>query len=258
MGGADEQQGSVFPEVRRVDLGAPLRWLRAGWSDLRRAPVAGGFYGVVLALMGFTLTAVIGKAAYALALVTGFLLVGPFLAMGLYDISRRLERGEPARLADTLTAWKVNVPAIGLYAVILTLLMAVWLRVSVVVVALFFEGGVPSAGTLLKDVLASDEGLGFVVAYGAAGAGFALLVFATSVVSLPMLLDRPGMDTITAMIVSFNAMRVSFGPMLLWAALIVLITAAGFLTYYIGLIVAIPLVGHATWHAYRETVIRES
>jgi len=257
MGGADEQQGSVFPEVRRVDLRAPLRWLRAGWGDLRRAPVAGGFYGVVLALMGFTLIAVIGRAAYALALITGFLLVGPFLAMGLYDISRRLERGEPVRLAETLAAWKVNVPAIGLYAVILALLMAVWLRVSVVVVALFFEGGIPSAGTLLKDVLASDQGVTFVLAYGAAGAGFALLVFATSVVSLPMLLDRPGMDTITAMIVSFNAMRVSFWPMLLWAALIVLITAAGFLTHYIGLIVAIPLVGHATWHAYRETVTRE-
>lgn len=258
MGGADEQQASVFPEVRRVDLGAPLRWLRAGWADLRRAPAASGFYGIVLALMGFTLTTFIAEAAYALALATGFLLVGPFLAMGLYDVSRRLERGEPAGLPTTLTAWKANVPAIGLYAVILALLMAVWLRVSVVVVALFFEGGVPSAGSFLHDVLASDEGLTFLLAYAAAGAGFALLVFATSVVSLPMLLDRPDMDTITAMIVSFNAMRINFWPMLLWAVLIVLLIGAGLLTYYIGLIVAIPVVGHATWHAYREAVTRDS
>ena len=148
-------------------------------------------------------------------------------------------------------------PAIGLYAIILTLLMAVWIRVSVVVVALFFEGGMPSSATFLHDVMASEEGLVFLAAYIAAGAGFALLVFATSAVSLPMLFDRSHMDTITAMIVSFGAVRSNFLPMLTWGALIALIVALGFLTYYVGLIVAIPLIGHATWHAYRDLVAAE-
>lgn len=258
MSEVDQQQVYVFPQVRRIDARAPLRWLRAGWTDLLHAPVASGFYGLVLALMGLALVRFSDKAAYALALVTGFLLVGPFLAMGLYDLSRRLERCERPRLAPTLSAWKANLPAIGLYAIILTLLMAVWIRVSVVVVALFFEGGMPSAAGLAHDVLSADEGVIFLVAYVAAGAGFALLVFATSAVSLPMLLDRSHMDTITAMIVSFNAVRTNFLPMLTWGVSIVLIVAGGFLTYYVGLIVAIPLIGHATWHAYRDLVVAEA
>jgi uncharacterized membrane protein len=94
----------------------------------------------------------------------------------------------------------------------------------------------------------------FGAAYLAAGFGFALLVFATSVVSLPMLLDRPKMDTLTAMIVSFNALRLNIQPMLLWGALIAVLVAVGFALYYLGLIVVLPLIGHATWHAYRETV----
>jgi uncharacterized membrane protein len=174
--------------------------------------------------------------------------------MGLYDVSRRRERGERVTLGPTLTAWKANAPAIGFYAVILALLMAVWIRVSVVVVALFFEGGVPTLQTLARDIVSSENGLFFLFAYLAAGAGFALLVFATSVISLPMLLDREKMDTLTAMITSFNALRLNFAPMVLWAAIIVVLTAVGFGTFYLGLVVLMPLVGHATWHAYREAV----
>jgi uncharacterized membrane protein len=257
MAELEQSRVESLPAVRSALRGAPLRWLRSGWHDMTRAPAASLFYGVVLALMGLALTTVIDRAAYALAVVTGFLLVGPFLAMGLYDISRRLEQDEPVRLAATLTAWKANLPAIGLYAIILTLLMAVWIRVSVVMVALFFEGGVPTAAMLLRDILAAEQGLAFVFVYVAAGAGFALLVFATSVVSLPMLLDRSRMDTISAMIVSFNALRLNFRTMLIWAGLIALVTAFGFATFYLGLIVAIPVVGHATWHAYRDVVAQE-
>jgi uncharacterized membrane protein len=243
-----------FPEVNVLQRGAAWRWLKAGWDDLRAAPGASLFYGAVLALMGWVLRHFFGEAAYALAFATGFLLVGPFLAMGMYDISRRRERGLPVSVGATLTAWRANVPAIGFYAVILALLMAVWIRVSVVVVALFFEGGMPNAATLLPDLAHSENGPFFLLAYVAAGFGFALLVFATSVVSLPMLLDREKMDTLTAMITSFNALRQNFAAMLLWAVVIVGLIALGFATFYAGLVVVVPLIGHATWHAYRETV----
>jgi uncharacterized membrane protein len=243
-----------FPEVNVLPPGAPWRWLRRGWQDLRAAPAASLFYGLILAGMGMVLGRFFGGAAYQLAFATGFLLVGPFLAMGMYDISRRRERGQPVALLPTLTAWRANVPAIGFYAVILALLMAVWIRVSVVVVALFFEGGMPSAATLLKDLTESDSGLFFLAAYAAAGFGFALLVFATSVVSLPMLLDRSNMDTLTAMITSFNALRLNFPTMLLWALVIVVLVVLGFATSYAGLVIVLPWIGHATWHAYRETV----
>lgn len=110
-------------------------------------------------------------------------------------------------------------------------------------------------GTLLPELLASADGLAFLAVYVAAGFGFALLVFASSVVSIPMLLDRRDMDTFTAMIVSFNAVRLNFRPMLLWAALIVLLTLAGLATWNLGLVLTLPLIGHATWHAYREVVV---
>ena len=245
---------SGLPRPREVGAAAPWRWLREGWRDFRAAPGASLFYGAVLAGMGAVLTQVWGRGAIEIAFLTGFLLVGPFLLMGLYDISRRVRRGERAMVMDTMTAWKANIAAIGFYAVILALLLAVWIRVSIVVVALFFPDGVPSGAALAARLAGSPDGIAFVAAYLAAGFGFALFVFATSVVSLPMLLDRPGMDALSAMITSFNVLRANFVPMLVWAAIIVVLTGLGFASFYAGLVVVLPVVGHATWHAYRDTV----
>jgi uncharacterized membrane protein len=243
----------AWPRARVVGMDAPRRWLRKGYADLRAAPGASLFYGAVLALMGFVLTRYYAGAV-GLAFVTGFLLVGPFLVIGLYDVSRRRERGEPPRLAPTLAAWRENAPAIGFYGLILMLSLAVWIRVSVVVVALFFPDGVPSAAGFVAQLGREPDAWAFVLAYFAAGAGLALLVFATSAVSLPMLLDRGNMDVVSAMIVSFNVLRLNFAPMMLWAATIVALTGIGFATWYLGLVVALPLIGHGAWHAYRETV----
>lgn len=249
----DQDAPFVWPSVRTIDSRAPWRWLRAGWNDLRAAPLPGLFYGAVLALMGFLLTRYYAGAV-GLALTTGFLLVGPFLAIGLYDVSRRRDRGDAVALAPTLTAWKANLPSIGFYALILTLSLAVWIRVSVVVVALFFPDGTPTLAEFVGELGRSPDAWVFLLAYAAAGAGLALLVFATSAVSLPMLLDRDTMDCISAMIVSFNVLRQNFRPMLVWGVIIVVLTALGFATFYLGLIVVLPLIGHATWRAYRETI----
>jgi uncharacterized membrane protein len=247
------EQPFAWPVVRAIGMDAPRRWLGKAFADLRAAPAASLFYGACLALMGFLLTRYYAGAV-GLAFTTGFLLVGPFLAIGLYDISRRRETGEPVRLAPTLGAWRANAGAIGFYALILTLSLAVWIRVSVVVVALFFPDGVPSAAEFGAQLLRSPDAWLFVLVYTAAGCGLALLVYATSAVSLPMLLDRRNMDVISAMIVSFNVLRTNFAPMMLWAATIVALTALGFASLYVGLVVALPLIGHGAWHAYREAV----
>jgi uncharacterized membrane protein len=253
-GGAPRDEAPfVWPVVRTVGADAPWRWLRKGAADLRAAPAASLFYGAVLAAMGFLLTRYY-TGAVGLALTTGFLLVGPFLAIGLYDVSRRRERGERVVLAPTLAAWRANIAAIGFYALILTLSLAVWIRVSVVVVALFFPDGTPSVAGFVAELARSPDAWFFLAAYAAAGAGLALLAFAVSAVSLPMLLDREDMDAISAMIVSFNVLRRNFLPMIAWAGIIAAMAGAGFATYFAGLVVTLPIVGHGAWHAYRDTV----
>jgi uncharacterized membrane protein len=240
----------TFAPIRRVAPAAPFTWLALGWRDLRRAPVASLAYGVAFALMGWLIHFVFRNAyEYVYGLAAGFLLVGPALAAGLYDISRRLERGEPVALAPTLAAWRANPGAFGVFAVILLVLLLVWSRASLVIFALFFSGGLPSLQDLLSQVLSAAH-WDFVLTWFAAGSVFALLAFAAGAVSVPMMLDRRT-DAVLAVLNSVRALIANPLPMALWAALIVLLVAGGFATLMFGLVVTGPLVGHATWHAYR-------
>ena len=244
---------SAFPAVRRIDSAAPLRWLAAGWRDLRAAPAASLFYGAAFALMGWLIYFVFRRAhEYTSALTAGFLLLGPFLCTGLYDISRRLAAGQRVSLSETMTAWRANLGAFSLFALILTVVMLVWARASLVTFALFFSSGMPSLSGFLGRV-ASPEHWDFVLTYFAVGSLFATIVFALSVVSVPLMLAR-GTDTIVAAITSVRALAANPLPLLLWAALIVVVVGAGFATLFFGLLVAVPVVGHATWHAYVDIV----
>ncbi len=246
-------QTFVWPQVRTVRYDAPLRWFARGFADLAAAPLVSVFYGVILAAMGYLLTHYYAGAV-GLAFTTGFLLVGPFLAIGLYDLSRRRERGQPLRLSPTLMAWRANSPAIGFFALILMLSLAIWMRVSVVVVALFFPDGAPGFDEFIAHLGSSGEAWAFVAIYCTVGAALALCTFATSAVALPLLLDHERMDAISAMISSFNVLRQNRGPMLLWGALVVILTAIGFATWFVGLALVLPMIGHGTWHAYRDTL----
>ncbi|MEQ8660398.1 MAG: DUF2189 domain-containing protein [Gammaproteobacteria bacterium] len=242
------------PRLRAVGITAPLRWLGHGFADMLAAPGASLFYGSVLALMGWALVTYYG-GAIGLALTTGFLLIGPFLAVGIYDISRQLAGGTALDVARTLTAWRANRPAIGFYALILMLSLAVWMRISVVLVALLVPNGFESLADFLALMARSPGMWVFLLIYLGIGALLATFSFAISAVALPMLLDRTEMDAISAMIASFHAICRNPRPMLLWAALIVVLIGAGFTTWFVGLVITVPLVGHATWHAYRDVVL---
>ena len=243
----------LFVPVRRVGLGEPLRWLAAGARDLRRAPRVGFFYGAAFAAMGWAVVLVFrGAPEYAYALTAGFLLVGPFVATGLYDASRRLARGERVRLADTLLAWRANTGAFAVFGLVLLVLLLLWSRISLVIFAVFFASGVPRIDQLLARLL-SLEHWDFLLAWAAAGFVFAALVYAASVVSVPMMLDR-GTDAIVAALTSVRALAANPGALALWAACIVALVGIGFATAFVGLLVTAPLVGHATWHAYRAIV----
>jgi uncharacterized membrane protein len=250
---ADDDPGLPFPTVREVSLGAPFRWIARGIADLRACPGPSLFYGLCFAAMGsLTVAMFLHAYEYIAALASGFLLVGPLFAMGLYELSRRRERGEPCALAPTLTVWRRNMSNIGVFAVVLGVVLLVWARASMVVFALFFTEAMPSLDSLVEQLL-TLRNLEFFGTYLGVGLVFATIAFAASVVSVPLMLDR-NQDAITAMLASFGALLNNPGPMLVWATLIVVLTAIGFATLNIGFVVLMPVIGHATWHAYRDLI----
>lgn len=250
---ASEDAASRFPVIRRIGFSAVGGWLRAGWRDFRLAGLASIFYGVCFAAAGWLMQAVFAKA-YALfaGLTTGFLLLGPFLTLGLYDLSRRIERKELPELAASLAAWRPNLANIGLFAALLAVVLLVWARASIVIFALFFAGGLPTFADVVRTVLTFEQ-VDFALVYFAVGGFFAAFVFAISVVTVPLMLDRKT-DAVTAAIASLLACGRNPGPILLWAACIAVLAAIGFATAFVGLVFTMPLVGHATWHAYRDLV----
>jgi uncharacterized membrane protein len=242
-----------FPRLRRVDAGAPFQWLRLGLADLKACPGAGLFYGFCFALAGYLIAWILRDSPQYLAAATaGFLLVAPALSIGIYEVSRRRERGEPCALAPTLMAWRENTANIGLFSLVLLMVFLIWARASLVSFAMFFSGAMPDVRSMLAQV-SNPENLGFLVAWLAIGAVFALLVFAISVVTIPLMMDRRH-DAVTAALVSVQVVFKNPGAMAMWAAIIAWSCAAGLLMGFIGIIVVAPLLGHATWHAYRDLV----
>ncbi len=246
-----------FPTIENIHVADVPRWLRAGWQDFRSAGWASLFYGLCFAVAGLLMSIVFAKA-YALfaGLSTGFLLIGPFLALGLYDLSRQNERGIRPQLAPTLAAWRPNLANLGLFAALLAVVLLVWARASIVVFALFFTGGLPTFGDVVRTVLTFEQP-DFALVYFAVGGFFALFVFAISVVAVPLMLDRQS-DAVTAAIASLVSCGRNPLPMLLWAMIIVLLVGIGFATLFVGLIITMPLIGHTTWHAYRSLVADEA
>ena len=240
--------------VRYVTTAEPWEWLTAGWRDLLKTPFSSIAYGAIFAVMGYILVmVVVERFQMAFALITGFLLVGPFLAMGFYELSRRTEQGESAHLGHALTAWRGNTLNIFIFGMLVALIMVVWVRLAALIYAVVFVGSTPMVESDLTRLFFSGDGLIFLLVFAVTGAVLATVVFTISVVSIPMLMDRR-CDVVTAIVTSIAAVRLNPLPMLLWAALIVVFTGVGLLAFFAGLAITLPLIGHATWHAYRGLV----
>jgi uncharacterized membrane protein len=240
---------TVLPFVapcHRLRINAPLQWISKGWSDLRRAPRQSLGYGIAIALLSWLVTGIgmkLGSYWAVLVLLSGFVFIAPVLALGLYSISRQLERGEQPSLARCFVTKRKSLGNAMVFALALLVLFLVWARAGSMVHVFFPESG----GT-------DWQQLAMFLAIGSAvGSIFALLTFIFSAFSLPMICDRET-DAITAIVTSVNAVLRNKPAMAVWAMLIVGLTAIGFATALIGLAVTIPLLGHATWHAYRETI----
>jgi uncharacterized membrane protein len=239
-------------ELNTLRWSDPLHWLRLGARDFARSPGSGLFYGACFMFMGLALLKAFESApAYVLALSAGFLLVGPLLCLGLYRISQQLERGEPPDFGASLSAWSTRSGTLAIFAFVLLVLEMLWGRAALVIFAVSFDGMPDFRGSILA--LLDPENLGFIVAYLAVGGVFAGLIFAISVVAMPLILDRP-VDAITAGLTSLRLVFSQPGVMLLWGALITLLVVIAMLPWFAGLLVVGPVLGHASWHAYRSAI----
>ena len=239
--------------LQKLRWGDPLRWLLQGLQDVRSAPGIAVFYGVCFWLMALLLGWVFRtRPEYTMSMASGCLLIGPFMAMGLYDTSRRREAGLRPSLSESLTCWDSHMGSMGMLMLVLVVLELLWGRASLVVFAVFFNTGMPSTTGVLQAVF-NPENWSFVAVYAVVGGAFAALVFSTTVVSIPMILDRDT-DALTAGITSFRVVLENTAVMLWWGALITAIVGVSLWYWGVGLLLAGPVLGHASWHAYRASV----
>ncbi len=243
--------------INKIRADEPWRWLAAGWADLWAMPFYSLCYGAGFAALSFLIVGGMFAAQWgpiALALGAGFMLLGPLLAMGLYEASRRREAGEALSLKAVFFVRAEAPSQLAFLAFVLSLLLLVWMRVALLLFALFFGSQVmPSLENFLPTLLFTPHGLGLLIVGSALGGVFAVFCFSISVVSVPMLLVRD-VDSLSAMHLSFRSVQENFWPMMLWGWIITLVTMVGMATFMVGMIVAFPLIGHASWHAYRGLI----
>ena len=238
--------------LRPLSFADPLRWIALGWRDFIRCPAIGLFYGGCFVVMGWALLKVYEAApAYVMALSAGFLLMGPFLCLGLYRASQRLEQGEKPDFGDSLLAWDTRTGQLAIFGFVLLILEMLWGRATLVIFAVSFDG-MPDLQASLR-ALTDPANLGFIVAWLGVGALFAGLIYAVSVVSIPMILHRQT-DAITAGLTSMRLFFTQTPVMIFWGALITVLVVLAMLPWFAGLLVVGPVLGHASWHAYRAAV----
>lgn len=239
--------------VRSVALWRPLVWLRLGWQDMLAAPSASLLHGMCVFAGGWIILA-IARTAWPLApgAVSGFVLVAPILATGLYELSRRRQTGERPRLAHAIDAWRRGTRPLVALGVLLFAAATAWVIVSALLVGLFARGPIAQPLDFLRYAVSGQGWLLFSLWLAAGGLG-AALTFAATAVSAPLLLDR-AIGLRAALLTSVRAVGDNPLPMALWAALIMLATLASLATLMVGFVLAVPVIGHATWHAYRELV----
>ena len=238
--------------IRNIPLLRPLGWLACGWRDLMRCPLPGLLHGLALAAVGAVLIALAHDHFWLLSgAFTGFLLVAPVLATGLYAISRALERGQRADLSVAIAAWKPE-GRLVVFGVLLAFAGTGWVMTSASLITGFAPVPVRTPLDFIWVVVLNDHSHLFEI-WLALGALLAAPVFASSVVALPLLLDRE-IGVLAAVLTSWRVVQAHPLPMALWAGLLMGLTVLGMITGLLGLIVVAPWLAHASWHAYRDLV----
>lgn len=246
---------SAIPDIVPLAPGDIAGLLAAGWADFRRAPAFGLFFSFVYVLGGWLLWyvfALAGNEFWFIPVAVGFPILAPFAAAGLYEVSRRLERGEPLSWGAVLgCVWRQKERQIPSMAVVILLIFMFWVFVAHTIFALFF--GLQAITGTTWSMLLSPNGVAMLAVGAAVGGAMAAALFAITVVGLPLLLDKE-IDFVTAMITSVQTVLAAPVAMFAWAAVVAGALFVAMVPGFLGLFVALPVLAHASWHLYRRVL----
>ena len=250
--GQDRQNSDAL----QVQIYAPLLWLRSGWRDARRHWGTSIGYGALIMALGWTLLVFCGTHPYFIAAaISGFLLVGPLMSAGLCELSRRYSMGESATFDDSLEGFARNASALMQFGVVLAICAAVWFLISATLLGTVFHVAAPDMSETLYRGFVDSTNRSQVLAYICVGGMLATAVFSVSVVAIPMMIDQSA-SVGQAMRASLHAVLRNIPTMILWSALILVLTIIGYTTLLAGMLLIAPLLGHATWYAYADMIAR--
>jgi uncharacterized membrane protein len=242
----------IHVDTRTVASSRPFDWLRLGWQDLKACSPASLAYGMLMAVLGWILLMMLGSHPYfASAAVSGFLLLAPVMTTGLCELSRIRQAGRSPDFGDSLDVVNREGRALFRFGVILGGGALLWFALSELLLARLFDVRLPSVADTYYVGFLSAANRAQVLWYIGTGALLALMVFLVSIVTVPLIIDRHA-RVLEAMSASLRVAGANPGPMIVWSGLLVVMTIVGFATLMLGMIVLIPLLGHATWHAYKD------
>lgn len=248
------------PKLRVLDVGPmrPLRWLGLAWRDMERCPTPGVLHGLLLAVVAAGWTWLHREDFWwIVAMVASCMMIAPLLAVSLYDISRRLERGEEPSLRHTVSIWLCGDIRLVRFGSLLALTTLGWFFCSALLVEWMVPASVRTPADFVRLVVLRPEGILF-EAWMVMSGFMAAPVFASSVVTIPLLLDHPRLTVMQAVSTSWRVVAANPVIMVCWALLLALFTTLGIGSAFLGLLAVVPMLGHASWHAYRDLVARST
>jgi uncharacterized membrane protein len=260
MNAAARSAGQSVPNVKitinSIGMDRPKAWLAAGVQDFRQATAVSLAYGMFWVGLSIAITAgaiVLDLWHWLLPMLAGFMFMGPLVAVGSYGISRALEDKCVPHLGNAFSSWRLHAGQLAMMGVMMMIFFLAWIRLATLLFALFFGFQAPGPVELYTMLLTTPQGLGMIAVGTATGAVLAFGAFTISVVAIPTLMDQDltFMEGIEA---SVRTVARNFRPMLLWAVILTGCVVVGMVTFYIGLALILPVLGHASWHAYKDLV----
>jgi len=249
--------GPFENRIRIITTADPWIWLAAGWRDLCIAPGYSLTIGALFSGLGLAVTAglyYLGVPYLIWPMTAGFILVAPLFCTAFYVISRAHEQGGRPTVSDVVSLWRKRASGVLGAGTALVFFMLIWIRLAALIYAINFPHTSLSVRQIAVDTLFTTNGLTFILVGTMIGGILAFFAFLVSAVSLQTIVDGKA-GLVPAILISIFAVLRNFVPMMVWAGVIVLFTVAGLAIGYVGLIVTLPLIGHASWHAYRGVII---